>query len=68
MRKINVGHQIRAARRWAGKSQGWLARELDVAEFTVRRWERGDRMPTVASLVSIGEALGVTPSWLLTPP
>ncbi len=63
-----LGRQIRAARKWAGKSQSWLARQLGVAEFTVRRWERGSCAPGVNTIGRIAEALGVTASWLLTEP
>ena len=63
-----LGHQIRAARKWSDKSQSWLARKLEVAENTVRRWEKGDCAPSVDTVGRIAEALGVTPSWLLTEP
>lgn len=63
-----LGGQIRAARKWSGKSQSWLARQLEVAEFTVRRWEHGRCAPGVKTIGRIAEALGVSTSWLMSEP
>lgn len=55
-----IGQRLRAMRIAAGLSQEQLAVRLgtDVAAGTVSRWERGTRVPTVATLVRIAEALG----------
>lgn len=60
-----IGENIRSARETAGLSQSLLARTLEVAEFTVRRWESNQSTPSVATLRRIAEALGVSISWIL---
>jgi transcriptional regulator with XRE-family HTH domain len=60
-----VGRRIRRERRRAGVSQGALAARVGCARPTVGRWERGQRLPTLGSLVRIAAALGVAPAALL---
>ncbi|MCP4383137.1 MAG: helix-turn-helix domain-containing protein [Hyphomicrobiales bacterium] len=51
-----LGDQIRAARRRRGWGQAELARELDLRQQTVSRWERGESRPqrhVVAKLASL---------------
>ncbi len=60
--------QIRVARKWAGVSQSWLARKLDVSDNTVRRWEYGVHSPDVKTIGLIAELLGVSTAWLLGGP
>lgn len=45
LRPLQSGSDLRAARAELGWSQGRLARELDVAEYTVLRWEQDHLRP-----------------------
>jgi transcriptional regulator with XRE-family HTH domain len=48
----------------AGKTQADLAKDLDVAEMTVSRWETGDRKIGIKSLPTVAEKTGIPESKL----
>jgi transcriptional regulator with XRE-family HTH domain len=43
----------------AGKTQADLAKELEVAEMTVSRWETGDRKIGVKTLPEVSRVTGI---------
>ena len=57
--RSRVGARIRLAREAKGWTQRRLARELDVAEAQVSRWENGRAMPSPQSLEACARALDV---------
>jgi transcriptional regulator with XRE-family HTH domain len=59
-----LGQTIRRHRLAAGLSQEKLAERAEVHRNEVGFLERGERSPSVAVLVRVGEALGV-PAWIL---
>jgi transcriptional regulator with XRE-family HTH domain len=57
---------LRRLRLAAGLSHARLARAVGVPVDTVRKWETGQRRPTITSLVRLARALGVTRPELLS--
>lgn len=56
-----LGRRIREARKAAGLSQSALARNLDVADRTVLRWEqRASAVMSVTQIKAVADALGVS--------
>lgn len=56
---VTGGERIRAARVAAGLSQRVLANRLDVAESTLRNWERDENQAPHDKLIAIAEATGI---------
>jgi transcriptional regulator with XRE-family HTH domain len=54
---LAVGLKVRRERLKLGLSQSKLARKADVADTTVSRLERGERMPQAEHLEQIADAL-----------
>lgn len=62
-----AGRRLRDARKAAGYvRQADLAKELDVSQSAVSKWERG-HLPTVSDLRRVARLLGVTLDHLLEP-
>ena len=59
-RAQSLGPQIRAAREAAGLSQEQLADLMDADQGQVSRTERGNKMPTVLTLMRFADALDAT--------
>ncbi|WP_461225657.1 helix-turn-helix domain-containing protein [Lacticaseibacillus suihuaensis] len=59
------GERLAAARRAKGLTQAQLATTCCVARQTISSWENGRSYPDLASLVRIGDALGVSLDALL---
>jgi transcriptional regulator with XRE-family HTH domain len=53
------GPLLRGNRLSSGWTQSGLARELDVADLTVWRWEHGEAVPNAAMLPPRAAALGI---------
>ena len=64
---IKLGRRIRALRLAAGLTLSELARTTGVSIGTLSQLERGRVSPTVRTLFSVGNALGVAPAWLIDP-
>ena len=62
---IGVGANLRRLRRRRGLNQASLAATLGRDRSTVSRWESGDRLPSLASLVALGRVLGCEPAALM---
>lgn len=61
-----IPHNLRRARQAAGLTQERVARALDVAEKSYRRWESGETIPSVATLRRLSELFGVSLAWLVS--
>jgi transcriptional regulator with XRE-family HTH domain len=62
---MNVGEQIREARKRYGMNQGELAEKISVSLDTVSRWETGKRMPRAEDLAKLALVLGVSVAYLM---
>lgn len=62
---VNVGKNIRAARRNAGLTQSQLAEKINVPYQSIGQWERGTRNPKYETLEKIAAALNVHPGDLM---
>lgn len=62
----SVGTNIRYWRRRRGMTQGQLAAAVGRQGTTVSRWETGERLPALPTLLEILVALGCDPAALLT--
>jgi len=62
---IQVGAAVRAVRTRHGWSMRELARRAGVSQPFITKLERGDMLPSVATLYDLAHALGVSPSTLL---
>ena len=63
-----IGANIAAYRRRQGLTQAGLAEKLNYSDKAVSKWERGESVPDVVTLVSISEQLNVTVNELLEDP
>ena len=61
-----IGQRLRIARERLGLTQNEVARRTDIRENSIGRFERGDMVPKTVSVLSLCEALLITPQWLLT--
>lgn len=57
---MNIGENIKNARKAAGISQKELAERTGVYQKDISRWENGERTPTVAALAQICKVLQVS--------
>ena len=54
-----VFNRIKAVLAEKGKTNNWLAEELDMNRTTISKWCRNDMQPRVETLFQIANALGV---------
>lgn len=66
--KHRIGANIAACRKQAGLTQAGLAEQLNYSDKAVSKWERGESVPDVLTLMALAEKLGVTVNDLLTDP
>lgn len=59
------GQRLTEARKAYGITQLTLAEKLNYSDKAVSKWERGESLPDVFTIMRIGEVLGVTMSYLL---
>ena len=62
---MNIGENLRTARKAAGVSQKELAERLDVYQKDVSRWENGERTPSIEVFARICKALNVSADEIL---
>jgi len=62
---MSFGRNLKSAREAAGISQEQLARKIDVAVYTVSKWEQGAHEPPLAMIRKAAEALGTTAARLV---
>ena len=63
-----IGTNIAAYRKQAGLTQAGLAEKLNYSDKAVSKWERGDSVPDVLTLVQLADQFGITVNDLLIDP
>ncbi len=58
--------RIKAARKYRGRNQKWLAFEMGITQASVSDWEVGKSSPTVENLEKISVLFEVSFEWLAT--
>ena len=66
--KLQIGHNIASYRKRAGLTQAGLAEKLNYSDKAVSKWERGESVPDVITLVQLSEQLGISVNDLLEDP
>lgn len=66
--KAIIGSNIAAYRKRQGLTQAGLAEKLNYSDKAVSKWERGESMPDVLTLVQLSELFAVSVNDLLTDP
>ena len=64
IRKL-FGERVTESRKRCGITQLSLAEKLNYSDKAVSKWERGESLPDVFTIMKIAETLGVTMSYLL---
>ena len=57
--KLQIGNNISAFRKRCGMTQADLADKLNYTDKAVSKWERGESVPDVVTLVQIAELFGI---------
>lgn len=65
MDNAKIGKFIAELRKSAGLSQTELAKELNISNRTVSKWETGDGLPDIATVPQIAQFFGITVDELL---
>ncbi len=66
--KLQIGANIAAYRKQAGLTQAGLAEKLNYSDKAVSKWERGESVPDMMTLVLLAEQFEVTVNDLLVDP
>ena len=66
--KAQIGTNISNLRKRQGLTQAGLGEKLNYSDKAVSKWERGESVPDILTLVAIAEILGVTVDDLLQDP
>jgi len=66
--RFHIGSNIAAYRKRSGLTQAGLADKLNYSDKAVSKWERGESVPDVQTLVLLAEQFGITVNELLTDP
>jgi len=66
--KNQLGANIAAYRKHLGLTQAGLAEKLNYSDKAVSKWERGESVPDVLTLVQLAELYGITVDDLLSDP
>ena len=66
--KYQIGANIAAYRKRAGLTQLALAEKLNYSDKAVSKWERGESVPDVLTLMQLAAQFGITVNDLLTDP
>lgn len=59
-RARRIGRRIKSKRKALGMTQDQLADTADLSQGAISKWEAGDATPTLASLLKLRAALGMT--------
>lgn len=62
---MNLGENIKKARKTAGMTQKELAEKLDVYPKDISRWENGERTPSAIALGNVCKALNASADEIL---
>ena len=66
--KYQIGANISAQRRLAGLTQAGLAEKLNYSDKAISKWERGESMPDILTLIQLAELFSISVNDLLTDP
>ena len=66
--KFQIGSNIAAYRKLAGLTQAGLAERINYSDKAVSKWERGESVPDVTTLVQLAEQFDITVNDLLIDP
>ena len=66
--KLQIGSNIASYRKRAGLTQVGLAEKLNYSDKAVSKWERGESMPDVTTLVQLAEQFEITVNDLVVDP
>ena len=66
--KYQIGVNIAAYRKQAGLTQAGLAEKLNYSDKAVSKWERGESIPDVLTLMQLADQFGITVNDLLIDP
>ena len=66
--KLLIGGNIAAHRKRVGLTQAGLGAKLNYSDKAVSKWERGESIPDVLTLVSLAELFGITVNDLIVDP
>ena len=66
--KLQIGKNLSAYRKLAGLTQAGLAEKINYSDKAVSKWERGESMPDVTTLVQLAEQFDITVNDLLVDP
>ena len=66
--KLQIGRNIAAYRKRSGLTQAGLAEKLNYSDKAVSKWERGESIPDVLTLMQLAGQFDVTVNDLLTDP
>ena len=66
--KYRIGANIAAYRKKAGLTQAGLAEKLNYSDKAVSKWERGESVPDVLTLMQLAEQFDITVNDLLADP
>ena len=61
---VAIGKRFRTARKQAGHTQDWMAKQLDVMPRTVQRWEKGETDPGILMTIKWASNCETTVEWL----
>lgn len=66
--KLQIGSNIASYRKRAGLTQAGLAEKINYSDKAVSKWERGESMPDVATLVQLADQFDITVNDLVVDP
>ena len=66
--KVRIGANIAAYRKRSNLTQAGLAEKLNYSDKAVSKWERGESVPDVITMVQLAEQFGITVNDLLVDP
>ena len=66
--KLQIGSNIANYRKGSGLTQAGLAEKLNYSDKAVSKWERGESMPDVTTLVQLAEQFDITVNDLVVDP
>ena len=66
--KLQIGANISAYRKRAGLTQAGLAEKLNYSDKAISKWERGESVPDVITLIQLAEQYDITVNDLLVDP
>lgn len=66
--KMQIGKNIVSYRKGNGLTQAGLAEKLNYSDKAVSKWERGESIPDVLTMVQLAELFGITVNDLLVDP